>query len=171
MKNNWSRTVRLAFTGSVASLLMGCQGSKTATESSPMGDVAKVSEVSKKDKKSQKVDFLTEVKPLLENYCLSCHNTGLLLGDLNLETRVLAFSARQGGGAIVPGKPESSRFYQVLKLKSGDKKAMPPEKHRMSKGEREVIFQWIKQGAHWPKDSRGTLRPVKAGPVVAMLAQ
>ena len=115
------------------------------------------------------MDFLAEVKPVLEYYCLRCHNTGLLLGELNLETRKLALSSGDAGPMIVPGQPEASKFYQVLKLQQGSKEAMPPEKHRLSKEQRDLIYRWIKQGADWPTDSRGTLKPIKAMPKVAMV--
>lgn len=170
MKKQWmQKMVTVGVLSGVLALMGGCAGSKTGTEESGLGDTARLSEEPSGEKKTNKVNFLTEVKPLLENYCLRCHNTGLLLGDLNLETRELAFASGQGGPFIVPKKPQSSRFYQVLKLEQGNKKAMPPEKHRMSKEERELIYRWIQQGADWPKDSRGTLRPVVDRPAVAML--
>ncbi len=155
--------------GMMAGLMMaGCESTKPGGEAGEGGAPAK-----KEDKKAgdKKVNFLTDVKPLLENYCLRCHNTGLLLGDLNLETRKLAFTPGEAGPFIIPKHPETSKFYLVLKLQYGSKEAMPPEKHRMTKEEHELIYRWIKQGADWPKDSRGTLKPVVVRPTVAMLGE
>ena len=155
--------------GIAASLVMfGCSGLKSGDksgESDAEGQVEKDSG----QQKDEKVNFLTDVKPLLEYYCLRCHNTGLLIGDLNLETRKLAFAPGEGGPFIVPKHPEASKLYQVLKLQEGNKEAMPPIKHRMTDEQRDVIYRWIKQGADWPKDSRGTLRPVVDRPAVAMV--
>ena len=157
----------IAGVGVAVSLVMiGCAGLKSADEPENDDPEAQVEQETKK-----KVKFLTEVKPLLENYCLRCHNTGLLLGDLNLETRKLAFAPGEGGPFIIPKHPEASKLYQVLELKTGEREAMPPEKHRMTKDERDVIFRWIKQGADWPKDSRGTLMPVLDSPTVVMLGE
>ena len=159
----WIQTTVMAGTGVVAALAMiGCGSLKSGDDAEDGSSDPEAS-----SKKSEKIMFLTDVKPLLENYCLRCHNTGLLLGDLNLETRKLAFTAGEGGPFIIPKHPEASKFYQVLKLKDG-KEAMPPAKHRMSKEEREIIYRWIEEGADWPKDSRGTLRPMKVPPTVAM---
>ncbi|MCE9519940.1 MAG: hypothetical protein K8R87_10355, partial [Verrucomicrobia bacterium] len=33
------------------------------------------------------VDFVTQIKPLLQSRCVNCHQSGALLGDLNLESR------------------------------------------------------------------------------------
>jgi len=163
MMKQWIQKTVIAGTGIAASLvLVNCGSMKSDDEDT--GSDSKAS-----DEKVAKVKFLTEVKPLLENYCLRCHNTGLLLGDLNLETRKLAFTPGKGGPFIVSGQPEASKFYLVLKLQEGNKEAMPPAKHRMTKEEQDLIYRWIKQGADWPKDSRGTLKPVKVVPAVAMV--
>lgn len=160
----WIQKTVIAGTGIAASLVLVNCGSMKSDDDSSGGDSKTAND------KEAKVKFLTEVKPLLENYCLRCHNTDLLLGDLNLETRKLAFTSGKGGPFIIPGQPEASKFYQVLKLQEGNKEAMPPEKHRMTKEERELIYRWIKQGADWPKDSRGTLKPMKVSPTVAMVS-
>ncbi len=166
---HWIVKTRVAGLGVAVGLVMfGCESVKPKDGPPEAGAKKKTEEVST-TKKVVEVDFLTEVKPLLENYCLRCHNTGTLLGDLNLETRKLALAPGRGGPFIVPGEPKASKFYQVLKLQEGNKEAMPPEKHRMSEEQREIIYRWIEQGAKWPSDSRGTLRPVTAHPAVAML--
>lgn len=152
----------------VGLVMFGCESVEPEDGSAEAGAGKKGAEVPAA-KRAAEVDFLTEVKPLLEYYCLRCHNTGTLLGDLNLETRKLALAPGGGGPFIIPGEPKASKFYQVLQLQEGNKEAMPPEKHRMSKEQREIIYRWIKQGAKWPHDSRGTLRPVTEHPVVAML--
>ncbi len=173
MKKSWIQKMVIAGTGVLASLAMfSCENMKPGGDGAGSAEPetkAKAGDADQKDA-GKKVKFLTEVKPILEYYCLRCHNTGLLLGDLNLETRKLAFAPGEAGAFIIPKQPEASKLYHVLQLKEGSKEAMPPEKHRMTKGERELIYRWIKQGADWPKDSRGTLRPVVDGPAVVMVS-
>jgi hypothetical protein len=168
MKHWVVKSMAAGLGGAVGLVMFGCESVKPedgAAEAGPKGKGQGVAAT----KKTAEVDFLTEVKPLLEYYCLRCHNTGTLLGDLNLETRKLALAPGRGGPFIIPGEPEASKFYQVLQLQEGNKEAMPPEKHRMGKEQREMIYRWIKQGAKWPSDSRGTLRPVTEQPAVAMV--
>ncbi len=105
----------------------------------------------------EQVDFVTHVKPLLETHCLSCHNTGLLLGMLNLENRQLAFSS----AFIVPGQPDASKLYTVTLLTEGKHvQAMPPEGPRLSEADKEVLRRWIEQGARWPEGPEGALLPL-----------
>ena len=33
------------------------------------------------------VDFVTQIKPLLQNRCVNCHHSGAVFGDLSLENR------------------------------------------------------------------------------------
>ncbi|MBX7206814.1 MAG: hypothetical protein K1X78_00765 [Verrucomicrobiaceae bacterium] len=113
------------------------------------------------DKKAGKpVDFVTEVRPLLEARCIECHNAGLLLGELNLENRELAFKQRAKGPVITPGNPDKSPLFLVLSLPEGDKKAMPPTGHRIAAEEMALIQRWIRQGAKWPTGPDGVVRAV-----------
>jgi hypothetical protein len=106
------------------------------------------------------VDFVTDIKPVLQENCLPCHNTGLLLGHLNLETKALAFKPGPAGPFIVPGDPDASALYQLVLLKDGEKRAMPPVKHRLFPEEKENIRLWIEQGASWPDGPEGHIQPL-----------
>ena len=108
----------------------------------------------------QTVDFVTDVKPILQENCLPCHNTGLLLGHLNLETKALAFKPGPNGAFIIPGNPGASPLYQLVLLKDGEKRAMPPVKHRLFDGEKETLRLWIEQGAPWPDGPEGKIPPL-----------
>ena len=72
------------------------------------------------------VDFVKQIKPILADRCVECHNSETLFGELNLQNRALAFRKRfPGGHAIVAGAPEKSMLYLALTLPPKDKKAMP----------------------------------------------
>ncbi len=109
-----------------------------------------------------KLDFATQIKPILASRCLSCHQSGALFGELNLENHDMAFKKRRNGPVILPGRPDSSMLYLVLKLPPKEMKAMPPNGHRIPDREVQLIHDWIKQGAEWPAGAEGVIRPPAA---------
>jgi formylglycine-generating enzyme required for sulfatase activity len=100
------------------------------------------------------VDFATEVKPILEMNCLSCHNPQHVEenGKFRLDTKEEAFKPHKKDQRIVPGKPEDSEVYYLTVLPPGDESHMPPTKMKppLAKEESEKIRQWIAEGAVWP---------------------
>lgn len=103
------------------------------------------------------VDFVKQIKPILADRCVECHNSETIFGELNLQNRELAFRKRKLGPAIVPGAPEKSMLYLALTLPPKDKKAMPATGHRIPKDEVNLIRQWIKEGAKWPEGKDGSV--------------
>ncbi|HBJ84815.1 MAG TPA: hypothetical protein DDZ88_13275 [Verrucomicrobiales bacterium] len=103
------------------------------------------------------VDFVKQVKPILADRCVECHNSETIFGELNLQSRELAFRKRKLAPAIVPGEPEKSMLYLALTLPPKDKKAMPATGHRIPKDEVSIIRQWIKEGAKWPEGKEGVV--------------
>lgn len=108
-----------------------------------------------------KVDFATQVKPLLTSRCVNCHHSGSMFGELSLENRTMAFKKRVNGPIILPGKPDSSMLYLVLKLPAKNLKAMPAAGHRVTDTEINLIHDWIKQGAEWPEGKAGVIKPMR----------
>ncbi len=109
-----------------------------------------------------KVEFATQIKPLITSRCINCHHSGALFGELNLENRAMAYKKRVNGPVILPGKPDSSAFYLVLKMPPKNPKAMPPNGHRIPDKDVNLIYDWIKQGAAWPKGADGVITPSRA---------
>lgn len=105
------------------------------------------------------VDFVKQIKPILADRCVECHNSETLLGELNLQTRALAFEKRKPGPVIVPKNAEKSMLYLVLTLPAKDLKAMPATGHRIPKDEVNLIRQWINEGASWPEGEDGAITP------------
>ena len=108
-----------------------------------------------------RVDFAAHVKPLLTSRCINCHHSGSMFGQLSLENRAMAFKKRANGPVIVPGRPDSSALYLVLKMPPKNPKAMPPAGHRVTDREVNLISDWIKQGANWPEGKAGMIVPMK----------
>lgn len=109
-----------------------------------------------------RVDWTMHVRPVLISRCINCHHSGAMFGQLSLENRAMAFHERAGGPVILPGRPDSSPLYQVLRMPPKDLKAMPPSGHRITDREMSLIYDWIKQGATWPEGKAGILKPMKS---------
>jgi formylglycine-generating enzyme required for sulfatase activity len=104
------------------------------------------------------VDFEKEIKPILENSCVRCHNpkgTDYEKGDtdVDLSTKEAAFEVKS---TIVPGDASKSKLYTTTVLGDDAKKLMPPRNkvtnalERISAAEAELLKTWINEGAAWP---------------------
>ncbi|MCF7786849.1 MAG: hypothetical protein K9N47_12050 [Prosthecobacter sp.] len=102
----------------------------------------------------QEVDFVGEVKPLLETRCLECHQHQYVCAGLNLETRSLAMKGGRSGAVILPGSPHQSLLYKVLLLGHESPVAMPPTPEGMEQEGTQILHDWIQQGAKWPDNVR-----------------
>lgn len=105
------------------------------------------------------VDFVRQIKPIIADRCVECHNSENFTGNLNLQSRQVAMQKRKEGPVIVPGAPEKSRFYLTLTLPVKDTKAMPATAHRLPKSDIETVRLWITQGAGWPDGEEGHILP------------
>ncbi|MBX5495719.1 MAG: SUMF1/EgtB/PvdO family nonheme iron enzyme [Bryobacteraceae bacterium] len=111
---------------------------------------------------SAAVDFETQVQPILTKRCLGCHREGHSLGNVRLDSK----AALMQKALVVAGKPEQSVLYQVLELPPGKPKAMPPGR-QLAKADRDVIRQWIAEGAIWPE---GRVLTMSSSPAPAKAA-
>ncbi len=106
-----------------------------------------------------KVDFTTEIKPLLERSCVNCHSGGKPKGNFRMIDREhLLRGGESGQAAVVPGKVTES---QLLKLVSDlvDDMEMPPLGKRdrypaLTESEMKLLAHWIQGGAKWPEGVR-----------------
>src|SRR5260221_3023184 len=104
------------------------------------------------------VDFEKDVKPILENNCVRCHNpkgTDFEKGDTDFDLSNRA--AAMDSGHIKPGNAEKSKVYTTTVLPDDAKKLMPPKNkatgavERLAKAETETLKAWIDEGAKWPE--------------------
>ena len=112
-----------------------------------------------KKPEAKPVDFVTQIKPLLQSRCINCHHSGALFGDLSFENSAIAMQPRKKGPVITPGQPSASQLYIVLTLPDPDKKAMPPTGHRIPNPDVELVKRWIEEGAKWPDGPDGAIKP------------
>lgn len=86
-----------------------------------------------------KVNFVREVKPILELRCVRCHDSVTAMKHLRLDRRDRAMLV------IVPKRPEDSRLFLAARSEF-----MPPGGPKLSATELETLRKWIAEGAHWP---------------------
>ncbi|MFM2097330.1 MAG: hypothetical protein RIS70_4454, partial [Planctomycetota bacterium] len=97
----------------------------------------------------RKVDFVTDIKPLLRTYCFDCHGPGLDQGGFSMATRAQVLEGGETGPGIIVGNSIASAL--VHRISGLDpEQSMPPDGDRMSSEEIGLIRAWIDQGAVWP---------------------
>ncbi|GAB3565942.1 hypothetical protein GCM10027578_14290 [Spirosoma luteolum] len=96
-----------------------------------------------------RVDYNTQIKPLLNKHCIACHGGVKKAGDFSLlfEQEALA-PAKSGRRAIVPGDAEGSELIRRLTLTDPDER-MPLDHPPLSDDEIDLLRTWIDQGAAW----------------------
>jgi len=98
----------------------------------------------------QEVGF-DQVKPILESRCLPCHQGDFMGANIpDFRTAKEVYDPDRQPPLIVPGKPEESRFLQVVYLTKKSGSAMPPVGHSLTTEQKDIIGEWIRQGAAWP---------------------
>ncbi len=106
-----------------------------------------------------KVDFQSEIRPILESTCLRCHDKETAEGGLRLDSRAAALTGGDNGPALVAGRPAKSPLYTSMILPSDDDSVMPAEEAPLSKSQTELVRRWIAEGADWPATAKLTSRP------------
>lgn len=112
---------------------------------------------------SAKVDYNSQIKPLINKKCISCHGGVKAKGGFSLLFREEALApTKSGKPAIIPGDPDGSELIRRLEL--ADPEDRMPYKHEPLSSEEIALFRnWIKQGAQW--GTHWAYAPVKEVPV------
>ena len=107
---------------------------------------------------SAKVSFSRDIQPILSENCFLCHgrDPSSRKAKLRLDKAEFAFAERPDGelAAIVPGEPGKSALVQRIQS-SDSEDIMPPPKSKKSltAEQRQLLVQWISEGAdyeeHW----------------------
>ncbi|MEY3646573.1 MAG: hypothetical protein RL127_1281, partial [Bacteroidota bacterium] len=99
--------------------------------------------------KQQKVDYSTQIKPILNKNCISCHGGVKKQGGFSLLFQEEALGkTKSGKPAIIPGHPEQSSFIQRLHSQDPEEK-MPYQRPALSEEEIDLLTTWVKEGANW----------------------
>lgn len=107
--------------------------------------------------------FLTQVKPVLQQHCLQCHNGSLPPPALNLTSKATAFKrSASGRDYILPDDPDCSLLISAVQRGGTHPRMMPRTEVSLTDDQIGMLREWIEDGACWPEDDRGTLRPQKS---------
>jgi len=107
------------------------------------------------------VDYSTQVKPIINNNCITCHGGVKAKGNFSLLFREEAMAkTKSGKPAIIPGDPDHSEMIRRLTLTDPDER-MPYHHAQLSKDDIETLRKWVKEGAPWGDNwSYVALKPV-----------
>src|SRR5665811_603097 len=92
---------------------------------------------------SDRVDFSSQIKPILNNKCITCHGGVKKNGGFSLLFEKEAFAVNESGKpAIVPGDASGSEL--VSRIHETDPELrMPYEKPPLSEEEIDLLTRWI----------------------------
>lgn len=96
--------------------------------------------------------FETDVAPILQQRCWSCHGGTTQTSGLDLRTRELMLKGGSRGPALVRGSAEESLLYRRIADQS-----MPFGEEGLSETEARIIREWINAGAPGPKGRKESL--------------
>jgi len=104
-------------------------------------------------KQVRRIDFGKDIKPILEESCVSCHREEHDKGDLRLDERKYAFEGGEVDPSVVPFDLEKSTLYLTSILPADHDDLMPPEKKGgpLPQEQLDKLRDWIVQGAAWPE--------------------
>ena len=129
-----------------------------------------------------RVDFLTQVRPILSDRCFRCHgpDASTRKAELRLDTREGLLKDLGDGWAVVkPRDPRHSELVRRIHADLDDEMMPPPDSHlALTAEEKRLIERWVADGAdyraHWSLEPirapavprlngrRGTVHPIDA---------
>ena len=120
------------------------------------------------------VDFKKEIAPILQNNCLTCHNSKTRKGQLSLEN----IDDLLENETIVVGNADDSHLISQVVPVDG-KAEMPKQGKPLSDSEVALLRRWINEGANWPKSDQlkydpsdwWSLNPIKRPPLPEQVAE
>ncbi len=101
------------------------------------------------------VDFISDIRPILEANCFECHGTKKSRGRLRLDVKAAAFKGGNTGPAVIAHDSDQSLMVRrVLGLDGEDR--MPLDEDPLPDSQIALLKAWIDQGAVWPDDGSMT---------------
>lgn len=98
---------------------------------------------------SKPIDFSSDIKPILNNKCITCHGGVKKSGGFSLLFEEEAFAnTASGKPAIIRGNASQSLMIQLLKEEDSELR-MPYEKPPLTEREIDLLTKWIDEGAKW----------------------
>jgi hypothetical protein len=96
------------------------------------------------------VDYLRDIKPVLQERCYACHGALKERSGLRADTAKSLLDGGDSGPAVVPGRSEESLLVARV-TGAGGVRRMPPEGEPLTAQQVGLLRRWIDQGAPLPK--------------------
>ncbi len=96
---------------------------------------------------AEPVVFDTQIRPILEARCYTCHGPRKQQAKLRLDSPEAILQGTPDGPVVVPGRAAESLLYKRISLPPDDLDIMPPDGGPLSAEQIAMIQSWIDQGA------------------------
>ena len=83
------------------------------------------------------------VHPIFEDKCVSCHNSKLNRGGLNMTSLVALKKGGRSGNLLNQSNPRKSLLFKRINLPTHEIKFMPPDGEPVSFNEKKLLLWWI----------------------------
>jgi uncharacterized membrane protein len=99
---------------------------------------------------AEKIDFVRDISPILQNHCLKCHSDEKPRSHFHLTSREAALRGGERGVDIIPGQSAKSPLIKYV-ARLDEEIVMPPEGRGTPLEPKEIglLRAWIDQGAKW----------------------
>ena len=95
------------------------------------------------EEQARPLTFERDVRPIFKAMCFHCHGEDdVKKGGLDVRLVRLLTHGGESGAVILPGKPDNSLLWD--RIRTDD---MPDGEKKLTQEEKDLIFQWIAQGA------------------------
>jgi hypothetical protein len=122
----------------------------TATSSTATLRAAEVDESKVPPPAQKQIDFVQDIRPILESSCLRCHGPVRPKSGFRLDNRASSLKGGDNGIDILPGNSAKSPFIHYVAGLVPDMEMPPPGKGEpLSKQKISVLRAWIDQGLSW----------------------
>lgn len=115
---------------------------------------------------AERIEFNRDIRPILSDNCFACHgpDKNKREADLRLDTEHGLIGGDGESGAVVPGDAQASELIRRIDSQDADEQ-MPPSAFgkSLSDHQRELLRQWIQQGASW--EGHWAFQPLKRAPL------
>ncbi len=101
----------------------------------------------------REIDFVRDVRPVLEENCWACHNADYYESGLRLDRRDALLTGGDMGRVVVLGDSAASRLIHTM-AGTDPELTMPPGQDGLSAEQIGILRAWIDQGCVWPEEEQ-----------------
>ena len=120
------------------------------TNSAPAAAPASIDESKLPPAATNRIDFLRDIKPILDDHCLKCHGPSKPKSGFRVDDRDALLKGGENSKAVLPGQSAKSPLIHFAARLVEDMKMPPPGKGEpLTPTEVGLLRAWIDQGVEW----------------------